>query len=1160
MDTADTDPNVILDSHDEESKETIFEFKSFSASDATEILTCIATIELQFQNEGVLGTPFILSTETALKGIVPKGSVQGKEVEVGVERLPHVVIIDKVQLFQEQPELLDPHLRDIVAPLMAIARTCIVAKQYGRTVLHVVFKIIYTLAKARGYKTIVKFFPHAVNDLEQTLACLQSQDQKDYETWETRYVLLLWMSIVILIPFDLASVDSSANEILVQSLISLCKKYLSDAGPTRDMAAVLLSKLFSRKDTIKHLQEYISWAIDTLNNCDSFLQTGIYASLAFIFKFVPREILLPYATFLSTIILAPSNAVFIRKLSVKLVQRIGMTYLKPTVASWRYQMTNRSLHDTLKGVSKQHIDIFCDDQQVIQEVEEIIAYLLSSLKDKETNVRWSAAKGLGRITMRLPAELADEVLLTIIDLFQPSETDSAWHGGCLALAELVRRGLLLPVRLDKVIPIVKKALLFEVNKGSHGIGAHVRDAACYVCWAFARAYRPEVMLPYAQELSNALIVVSLFDRDINCRRAGAAAYQENVGRQGNFPHGIAINTIADYFSIGNRQNAYTKVACEIAKFVEYRHNIIEHVVTSKLFHWDKVVRELAAKTLFHLTEIEPSILIESVLPSLIPQCLSPTLDQRHGASIGVSEILLKSAALKITIPIESQKLIRDLIPKIEKARLFTGKGGVFMRVGVCRIMHAMSVCGFELTDKIILRLQDSLDENIKHANEEVQAAAVDAFAAFAACYYKSESSNMLARVEKYIGLLRTEKIFSVTRGVASALGELPISLLISTLPKVIEGLVNATVIQEKPDDRDAETRRNALLALGRICATVALTVTDFNVGIEVPLFEHIGMTCIRCFGDYSTDNRGDVGSWVREAAMQVLEKLLPLWVTCSKQIGENSRVVGTLKAEFVESVFVLLAKQMVEKINRVRSIAGTIFSTLLHMSSPAIPFIPEFDSIQSLIRNREQIDWSAPTVTFPILIKFLDFPVYRSRVLEGLIVSVGGLTESLVLQAGASLLNYFRSCSSHIILADEFIAIGESFKNDNRIIVPLLKTLDFLFASGAWGNFFEATFVEKSNSFLARLFALVKVEMQSTDVAKLIAGLKVYLGIVSFVSPIREQVIIEILLLLEHRFPMVRKVTATQFYNTLIISDDLLEEKISEEVLDVLTVTRWFVS
>ena len=46
---------------------------------------------------------------------------------------------------------------------------------------------------------------------------------------------------------------------------------------------------------------------------------------------------------------------------------------------------------------------------------------------------------------------------------------------------------------------------------------------------------------------------------------------------------------------GNRVNAYLHVAPQVAAFVEYRYALMEHLLHVKLVHWDRDVRELAAK-------------------------------------------------------------------------------------------------------------------------------------------------------------------------------------------------------------------------------------------------------------------------------------------------------------------------------------------------------------------------------------------------------------------------------------------------------------------------------------------------------------------------------------------------------------------------------------
>ena len=64
------------------------------------------------------------------------------------------------------------------------------------------------------------------------------------------------------------------------------------------------------------------------------------------------------------------------------------------------------------------------------------------------------------------------------------------------------------------------------------------------------------MKKHVERLAKTLILTILFDKEVNCRRAASAAFQENIGRQGNFPHGIEILTEADYFTLGSRNNCF----------------------------------------------------------------------------------------------------------------------------------------------------------------------------------------------------------------------------------------------------------------------------------------------------------------------------------------------------------------------------------------------------------------------------------------------------------------------------------------------------------------------------------------------------------------------------------------------------------------------------
>jgi hypothetical protein len=337
----------------------------------------------------------------------------------------------------------------------------------------------------------------------------------------------------------------------------------------------------------------------------------------------------------------------------------------------------------------------------------VIQQLLEGLRDKDTCVRWSAAKGLGRVTMRLPWALADQVVEGLLEMFSDAESDGAWHGGCMALAELATRGLLLPARLSAVVPVTLKALSYDVRTGAHSVGAHVRDAACYVVWAFARSYAPEVMQPFVADLARGLLTIAVFDREINVRRAAAAAFQENVGRQGNFPHGIAINTTADYFSLGNRANAYLAVAVAVAQYAEYREHLAAHLLLHKTGHWDAAVRALAAQSLRRLMAVAPlrQVLCARLVEAVVPGIFADDVLQRHGSCLAAAEMLRGLSDAGEGVPPRVAAAVLGVFEAADKAQILMGRGGLLVRVGLCRLIESIAHAAVDVPAKMVQRLQ-----------------------------------------------------------------------------------------------------------------------------------------------------------------------------------------------------------------------------------------------------------------------------------------------------------------------------------------------------------------------------------------------------------------------------------------------------------------------
>lgn len=59
-----------------------------------------------------------------------------------------------------------------------------------------------------------------------------------------------------------------------------------------------------------------------------------------------------------------------------------------------------------------------------------------------------------------------------------------------------------------------QALHYDIRRGPHSVGSHVRDAAAYVCWAFGRAYYHLDMRSVLDTLAPHLLIVACYDREV----------------------------------------------------------------------------------------------------------------------------------------------------------------------------------------------------------------------------------------------------------------------------------------------------------------------------------------------------------------------------------------------------------------------------------------------------------------------------------------------------------------------------------------------------------------------------------------------------------------------------------------------------------------------
>lgn len=348
-----------------------------------------------------------------------------------------------------------------------------------------------------------------------------------FMVWEESFVMLLWLSHLLLAPFDLSSMSSdktglqlydsqlhvalpSAIPTIAKRLVSASTYHLSLPSKAREAAGTLLVRLAVRTDMQRiGLQRIlVDWALSSLRaESNAAALTSVYGLIGIL-------------SFLAGFIASAGNEV-LKPLLSRIYNSVQYAVIDQSSPSARASSSASARRFVIKieralAVSGMRIDSEAEDDSDPSlgegALEEIIDHLLTALEDKDTPVRLAASKGLSVIAVELEPDMVGQ-LIDILDtrLFEDTlredprtgtdvygnyglnlGTVSAlrWHGLTLAISQLIFRNSIPPGSLlSKVIFSLIVALRFEQRSSlGNSVGASVRDAACFGLWALARRY------------------------------------------------------------------------------------------------------------------------------------------------------------------------------------------------------------------------------------------------------------------------------------------------------------------------------------------------------------------------------------------------------------------------------------------------------------------------------------------------------------------------------------------------------------------------------------------------------------------------------------------------------------------------------------------------
>lgn len=572
----------------------------------------------------------------------------------------------QIEPFQEDPQLLDTHLRSLVPPLVAAYLDSLPKerkpdrKKGFVPLTHAICQILNLFCKVRGEKVIKGFLNNEPRYLEPVIHEFEAGPysppgevdslSQGLIPWTERYVLFLWLSHLMLAPFPLTSISAmqSSQEVastidiklpneapgITLRVLTMCVKAFNTASKERSAAAHLLVRLCVRPDMqeLGLLETLIQWSLNFFDSVSE-VSTNIHQCigiLSFLSGLVTSATHEEIGPFLSAIYQVSQN----------IITQPNLAFVK-TSAVARKLVIKTLRNIVVRSLQTNEVVNELDTTTII---EEVIELLLDFVADGDTPVRYAASKVLSIITIKLDVQMAKDVVEAILgslneNVYWQSATRNLsgvdplrWHGLTLTLSQLLYRRALSPGQLPDILNALLLALAFEQRSATGGsIGTNVRDAACFGIWALSRRYTTAELsavetssvrasehrrgVSIIQVLAMELLVVACLDPAGNIRRGSSAALQELIGRHPNTVYeGISLVQVVDFHAVGLRERAMCRVSVEAGQL----HQAYWEALYDNLLGWrgigslDSASRLFAARAVGQLSVGQPASVVRSM--------------------------------------------------------------------------------------------------------------------------------------------------------------------------------------------------------------------------------------------------------------------------------------------------------------------------------------------------------------------------------------------------------------------------------------------------------------------------------------------------------------------------------------------------------------------